>query len=853
MLMLEEDLSVQKFEQLIVTLDEDAQSHPNRTYYFRREGDLNIEDTIDSCTRTIQSDPQNIKAFQLRGNLLFRKNEHRQALLDFTKVLDIDPINVECLYNRGISSSKLGQHGESIIDFTSVLKLCPEHFNAAFGRAASYNVLGLFSSAIEDYNFALSREEVLFQLDERTSIRRRRRMLGIRDNEIDDGSNSPARSPVSFSPVSAPCDVSDYDIPNSPYCLSPCPPDSIIKLGFGNKLHNNGSEDFDNQGLSINEKDSSLNSKMSISDVSISRKEEIMMFTEKDIENALLVSTAATAANMKTNLERSNEIQSGDIDGGELEGERGDVGVSEALRLERKADDYHAHGYLMRREGKYEEAIVEYSKALEHCPSHFKALFNRAFAYDRMGSIKKAVDDYTAALRVEPENAFAYYNRGISNDRLGKLEEAVKDFSQAIFFQKDCPDFYHNRAFSYEKLGKSKESVSDYGICLQLRPKHVKTLYSRAHCYESCNNYVGALEDYTSLLLIQPGHINSLVSRATIYDRFGQNAEALVDISKALGKFKSLDSRGTAIRLLDGDKDCKNGLNSQLSSSLSLSSSVVDKEQERNLDRLGNKEKREKRKGKQARNVVTLVSLLSFRAKLYSKGQPEEVELAVLDLSEALLLYASPSPPPPPPPPQGGDSSCKSPVSSSGMSSINTNCITLQENNEIQRQNNNREKESRACLLFSRGLCHKSLQYYQAAISDFTEALSLESENFEMFGNYDNEDLNKGVGVGVRVRVGVGDVSSPVGYIRGHNYNYSSCRGSLSSETDDEERDHRTYAQLIAAQASTLAHRGYCFRKLNNFESSVLDYSQVILMTPGNIQVRTQKRADDEVTFIACF
>ena len=45
-------------------------------------------------------------------------------------------------------------------------------------RAVSYNFLGLYSAAIEDYTFALSKEESLFQLDERTSERRRKRMLG---------------------------------------------------------------------------------------------------------------------------------------------------------------------------------------------------------------------------------------------------------------------------------------------------------------------------------------------------------------------------------------------------------------------------------------------------------------------------------------------------------------------------------------------------------------------------------------------------------------------------------------------------------------------------------------------------
>jgi tetratricopeptide (TPR) repeat protein len=39
-----------------------------------------------------------------------------------------------------------------------------------------------------------------------------------------------------------------------------------------------------------------------------------------------------------------------------------------------------------------------YSKALEQNPQHFKAYFNRGFAYDKLGEIDKAINDYSKAL-----------------------------------------------------------------------------------------------------------------------------------------------------------------------------------------------------------------------------------------------------------------------------------------------------------------------------------------------------------------------------------------------------------------------------------------------------------------------
>lgn len=43
-------------------------------------------------------------------------------------------------------------------------------------------------------------------------------------------------------------------------------------------------------------------------------------------------------------------------------------------------------------------AIEFYSKALEILPNHFKALFNRGFAFDKLGDFDKAIDDYSMAI-----------------------------------------------------------------------------------------------------------------------------------------------------------------------------------------------------------------------------------------------------------------------------------------------------------------------------------------------------------------------------------------------------------------------------------------------------------------------
>ena len=53
--------------------------------------------------------------------------------------------------------------------------------------------------------------------------------------------------------------------------------------------------------------------------------------------------------------------------------------------LKAQAEVFHAQGYAARKQSDYNLAIQLYSKALDIYPYHFKALFNRGFAYDKLG------------------------------------------------------------------------------------------------------------------------------------------------------------------------------------------------------------------------------------------------------------------------------------------------------------------------------------------------------------------------------------------------------------------------------------------------------------------------------------
>jgi tetratricopeptide (TPR) repeat protein len=73
-------------------------------------------------------------------------------------------------------------------------------------------------------------------------------------------------------------------------------------------------------------------------------------------------------------------------------------------------------------QGNFDAAIRDYTAAIRIDGAHFKAYYNRAFAYSKVGLHARAVESYTDALRIDPSSANAHHNRGaLSAHRLQLL------------------------------------------------------------------------------------------------------------------------------------------------------------------------------------------------------------------------------------------------------------------------------------------------------------------------------------------------------------------------------------------------------------------------------------------------
>jgi tetratricopeptide (TPR) repeat protein len=85
-------------------------------------------------------------------------------------------------------------------------------------------------------------------------------------------------------------------------------------------------------------------------------------------------------------------------------------------------------------EGKFDEAIANYTAALEMHPNYLPALFGRGLIYAQTRRDVEAVVDLTNALMLAPDRGILYAPRSLSLMRLGRIPEATRDLERFFKF-----------------------------------------------------------------------------------------------------------------------------------------------------------------------------------------------------------------------------------------------------------------------------------------------------------------------------------------------------------------------------------------------------------------------------------
>lgn len=135
---------------------------------------------------------------------------------------------------------------------------------------------------------------------------------------------------------------------------------------------------------------------------------------------------------------------------------------------------YCEQGDLYLRKRNYDDAISEYTKAIELNFQWAKVYEGRGRAYLYKSEYNKAISDFTKAIELDPQYARAYANRSTAYEHEGMHEEAISDHKKFVAITaRHQADFWYKKACVYASMGDKTNALENLKKAIALDPDYI--------------------------------------------------------------------------------------------------------------------------------------------------------------------------------------------------------------------------------------------------------------------------------------------------------------------------------------------------------------------------------------------
>lgn len=134
------------------------------------------------------------------------------------------------------------------------------------------------------------------------------------------------------------------------------------------------------------------------------------------------------------------------------------------------ARSYFMQGTDLNNQGRYEEALENFNKAIEIDSNYSAAFNNRGFSKDKLMDFEGAIQDFNSALaynRGDFCTSCCHLNLGLAYGKLNNLEEAIKQFEKAIELKPGYGEAYYDLGYAYHLMGEKETACENWELAIK--------------------------------------------------------------------------------------------------------------------------------------------------------------------------------------------------------------------------------------------------------------------------------------------------------------------------------------------------------------------------------------------------
>lgn len=129
---------------------------------------------------------------------------------------------------------------------------------------------------------------------------------------------------------------------------------------------------------------------------------------------------------------------------------------------------YNSRGIILAKEGRYEKAITQFTRAFQRNPIFTEAYYNRGLVYIAIGQLGQAVSDFTKSVEIRPGFTEGYLSRGDIYVAMSRYDQAISDFTKVLEHDADSTESYFRRSIAYYASGQYEKAWEDIDRILDI-------------------------------------------------------------------------------------------------------------------------------------------------------------------------------------------------------------------------------------------------------------------------------------------------------------------------------------------------------------------------------------------------
>ena len=211
-------------------------------------------------------------------------------------------------------------------------------------------------------------------------------------------------------------------------------------------------------------------------------------------------------------------------------------------------------GHVSADRHQYEDAVQDFTRALEIDPKMSVGYMNRGYVYNDLRLATKAEQDFRKALELNPKYGEAHLGLAYALVQLRRSTAALKEAEAASRLLPDSESLHLAKAESYRQRAMLTPAENEYRQALKLNPSASSTYLALADIQYRAHKYAASADTLRGALAVAPHDPMISAQLGRSYAKLGRSSDALQAIDsaeRAGGKdYKVLLVTADALRIL---------------------------------------------------------------------------------------------------------------------------------------------------------------------------------------------------------------------------------------------------------------------------------------------------------------